>query len=151
MSDATKTQPDTANVMSTEFQSIFAKLRAILRKHGGTLRVKEDTPACYSLEGNAGPAALRAWGGKVKKPRIPVAWVQIGKEYVSYHLMPVYGNATLRDEMSNELKARMQGKSCFNFKSVDEALFQELEQLTVRGMAGFRKAGFISDHTSAQG
>ena len=133
--------------MSTEFQSIFARLRAILRKHGGTLRVKEDTPACFCLEGDAGPAALSAWGGKVKRPRISVAWVQIGKAYVSYHLMPVYGNATLRDDMSNELKARMQGKSCFNFKSEDKALFQELEQLTARGIAGFRKAGFISDHT----
>jgi hypothetical protein len=45
--------------------------------------------------------------------------------------------------MSNELKARMQGKSCFNFTSDDEVLFTELEQLTVRGVAGFRKAGFI--------
>jgi hypothetical protein len=61
--------------------------------------------------------------------------------------MPVYGNATLRDEMSKELKARMQGKSCFNFKSDDEELVNELEQLTVRGIAGFRRAGFISDPT----
>src|SRR6185503_18979166 len=116
--------------MSTEFQSIFAKLRKILRKHGGTLRVKEDTPACYCLEGDTGPATLRAWGGKMKKRRIPVAWVQIGKAYVSYHLMGVYGNAMLLDGMSKELKARMQGQTCFNFKSDDEALFKELEQLT---------------------
>ena len=147
MSEVTKTQPDTANVMSTEFQSTFAKLRAILQKHGGTLRVKEDTPACYCLEGDTGPATLRAWGGKMKKRRIAVAWVQIGKAYVCYHLMGVYGNAGLRDEMSKELKARMQGQTCFNFKSDDEALFNELEQLTVQGIAGFRRAGFISDPT----
>jgi hypothetical protein len=133
--------------MSTEFQSTFAKLRAILQKHGGTLRVKEDTPACYCLEGDTGPATLRAWGGKMKKRRIAVAWVQIGKAYVSYHLMGVYGNAALRDEMSKELKARMQGQTCFNFMSDDEALFNELEQLTVQGIAGFRKAGFISGQT----
>ena len=133
--------------MSTEFESIFAKLRAILRRHGGRLQVKDDTPTCYCLEGSAGPAALRAWGGKVKRPRIPVAWVQIGKAYVSYHLMGVYGNTALLDGMSRELKARMQGKSCFNFKSDDEALFKELEQLTVQAITGFRKAGFISDQT----
>ena len=61
--------------------------------------------------------------------------------------MGVYGNTALLDGMSKELKARMQGKTCFNFKSDDEALFKELEQLTVRGIAGFRKAGFKSDHT----
>src|SRR5207247_5911869 len=46
---------------------------------------------------------------------------------------------------SKELKARMQGKTCFNFKSCkscDEALFKELAQLTAQGIAGFRKAGF---------
>ena len=75
---------------------------------------------------------------------MPVAWVQMGKAYVSFHLMPVYVNAKLREGMSKQLKARMQGKSCFNFKSNDEALFRELERLTVQGIAGFRKAGYIS-------
>jgi len=42
----------------------------------------------------------------------------------------------------------MQGKTCFNFKNDDEALFKELEQLTVQGIAGFRMAGFISDPKS---
>ena len=134
--------------MPSDFELIFARLRAILQKHAGTLLVKENTPNCYCLEASAGPAAVRAWGGKVKKPMIPVAWVQIGKAYVSYHLMGVYGNAKLRDGMSRELKARMQGKTCFNFKTNDEALFQELEQLTKQGIAGFRKAGFISERKS---
>ncbi len=44
--------------------------------------------------------------------------------------MGVYGNPKLLDDSSNELRARMQGKSCFNFKSVDELLFGELERLT---------------------
>src|ERR1700674_3440389 len=120
-----------------EFQSIFARMRGILQKHAGTLSVKDDAPDHYSLEASAGPAALQAWGGKMKRPLLPVAWVQIGKAYVSYHLMGVYGNARLRDSMSKGLKARMQGKTCFNFKSNDEALFKELEQLTAQSIAGF--------------
>jgi hypothetical protein len=130
--------------MSPDFESIFARLRGILQKHAGTLSVQDDTPERYCLEANAGPASLQARGGKMKKLTIPVAWVQVGKAYVSYHLMGVYENARLRDGMSNELKARMQGKTCFNFKSSDESLFKELEQLTAQGIAGFRKAGFIS-------
>jgi hypothetical protein len=108
------------------------------------LSVKDDAPDHYSLEASAGPAALQAWGGKMKRPMLPVAWVQIGKAYVSYHLMGFDGNAKLRDSMSKGLKARMQGKTCFNFKSKDEALFKELEQLTAQSIAGFRKAGYIS-------
>src|SRR2546428_2346569 len=132
-------------MMPSEFESIFIRLRAILQKHAGTLLVKENTPGCYCLEASAGPAAVRVWGGKVKKPMIPVAWVQIGKAYVSYHLMGVYGNAKLVSGMSKELKARMQGKTCFNFKRNDEALFKELEQITAQGLAAFRKAGYISE------
>ena len=130
---------------SQEFNSIFVRLRAILQNHAGTLVVADDSAGRYCLEGSAGPAVLAAWGGKLRKPSIPVAWVQIGKAYVSYHLMPLYGNPKLHDKMSKELKARMQGKTCLNFKRSDEELFKELEQLTARGLAAFKKAGYVSD------
>ena len=52
--------------------------------------------------------------------------VVINKNYVSYHLMPVYVNPKLLEDISSELKKRMQGKSCFNFKSIDKNLFNEL-------------------------
>lgn len=73
---------------------------------------------------------------------MPVAWVQIGQSYVSFHHMGVYAFPALLKTLSKDLKARMQGKSCFNFKSVDPALFAELEDLTVRGFAAFKQAGF---------
>jgi hypothetical protein len=135
--------------MKPDFKPVFVRLRDILQKHAAGLSVKDNTSTCYCLEGNAGPAALRAWGGKAKRPMIPVAWVQMGKAYVSYHLMGVYENARLQGRMSKELKARMQGKTCFNFKTNDEALFQELEQLTEQAIAAFRKAGYIAEHKSA--
>ena len=116
--------------MPSEFESIFARLRSLLQKHSATLSVNEDTSTSYSLAATPGPATLKAWGGKMRKPIIPVAWVQIGKAYVSYHLMGVDGNAKLCSAMSAELKARMQGKTCFNFKAVDDELFAELDQLT---------------------
>jgi hypothetical protein len=40
--------------------------------------------------------------------------VQIKKNYVIYHLMPVYLNPGLLEGMSPGLRKRMQGKSCFN-------------------------------------
>ncbi|HEV8377577.1 MAG TPA: hypothetical protein VGQ99_16380 [Tepidisphaeraceae bacterium] len=129
---------------STEFESIFGRLRSILQKYVGRLSVAADTPDSYCLEGPVGPATLRAWKGKARRPMLPVAWVGIGKAYVSFHLMGLYGNQKLQGGMSKELKARMQGKTCFNFKNSNEALFKELEQLTARGMADFRKAGFIA-------
>jgi hypothetical protein len=131
--------------MPSEFESIFAKLRALLEKHSATLSINEDTSTSYSLADRPGPATLKAWSGKMKMPIIPVAWVKIGKGYVSYHLMGVSGNAKLADAMSAKLKARMQGKTCFNFKEADDELFAELDRLTGESIAAFRKAGFIAN------
>jgi len=130
--------------MPSEFESIFARLRSLLQRHAETLSVNEDTSTSYSLAGRPGPAALKAWGGKMKRPIIPVAWVQIGKGYVSYHLMGVSGNAKLCNAMSQELKAHMQGKTCFNFKMADNELFAELDQLTRESINAFRNGGFIA-------
>ncbi len=62
--------------------------------------------------------------------RNPTTWfaaVRRGKRYVSIYLMPVYVEPSLLDGASHELLRRMQGKSCFNFKCVDERLIGELE------------------------
>ena len=148
MSQIAKT-PGAGAGTNPEFESIFARLREILQKHSTALTVTADAPDHYCLEGSAGPAALRLWGGKVKRSTMPVAWAQIGKAYVSYHLMGVYGNTDLLYGMSKELKARMQGKTCFNFKVADEKLFHELDRLTARGIADFRKAGYLSEKEPA--
>lgn len=52
------------------------------------------------------------------------------KSYVAYHLMPLYSNPALGDAISHALAKRRQGKTCFNFKSIDPALFAELADLT---------------------
>ena len=119
--------------MNPEFAIIFARLRKILEPHSARLKVTADAPDHYCNELASSP--------KIKKA-FPNAWVQIGKAFVSYHFMPVYMFAKLREQMSGKLKARMQGKSCFNFKVLDESLFKELEQVTTEGFAMCRKAGF---------
>lgn len=74
---------------------------------------------------------------------MPIAWVQAGKTYVSFHHMGVYARPSLLKGVSKELRARMQGKSCFSFTAVDPALFAELEDLTVRAFEAFRNAPFM--------
>ena len=127
--------------MPDNFNEIFAQLRAILQKHTGRLTVAADTPTRFCLECTPGP---KLTGPKLKrKGPMPLAWVQIDKNYVSYHLMPVYGCPQLLDRFSAKLRARMQGKSCFNFTKVDAGLFQELDQLTGESFNAFKRGGFM--------
>ena len=65
--------------------------------------------------------------------------------------MSVYACPELLQSMSPELKKRMQGKSCFNFKEVDENLFKELATLTKAGAAKFSDGKFIEDLRKMQG
>jgi hypothetical protein len=57
--------------------------------------------------------------------------------------MPVYVFPELLSAISPDLGRRMQGKSCFNFKAVDQALFHELEQLTAAGYQRYKEASNI--------
>lgn len=122
--------------MNPEFQRVFSALRAMLARHAGSLKVtvSEDTATRYCLEGGRHPT---------HGTPMPLAWVQVGKNYVSFHHMGVYASPALLKSMSPALRARMQGKSCFNFKAVDPELFAELEGLTSRGFEVFRKPPFI--------
>jgi hypothetical protein len=113
-------------------EATFAALKAILKPYEPGLVVQTDEPHYYYLN-----------TGKTHRKRpVMFAAVRLGKAYVSYHLMPVYGCAELLEGMSAPLRARMQGKACFNFKVIDPALVEELAQLTERCLQRFKAAGF---------
>jgi hypothetical protein len=116
---------------STEgFAATFAALRAILEPHAKRLTVTVDEPGHFEL---ASPTMT----DRVGRPLFCAA-VQINKSYVSYHLMPVYANPALRNSLSPALKKRMQGKSCFNFTTVEPRQLKELAAVTKKGIAGFK-------------
>lgn len=105
----------------TDFGSTFASLSKILRKHATSFSIKTDEPGNFYVE--LLPITPKA------KPKFFGA-VQAKKSYVSYHLMPVYEDPALLSGMSDALRDRMQGKSCFNFTEDDPSLFRELDALT---------------------
>ena len=118
--------------MSTknDFPLVFEQLKNILQPYAGSLTVKTDTPDTYYLDG--------PYSEKWQK-ELFFGSAQIKKNYVSFYLMPVYMYPELLDDISPELKRRMQGKSCFNFKKVEPALFKELAALTRKGAEKFRE------------
>ena len=108
----------------------FAALRAILASHAKRMVVTADQPGHYQL-------SARTMTDRTGRPLF-CASVQIKKNYVSYHFMPVYASKALRDSMSPALRKRMQGKGCFNFTTPDPEQLKELAAVTRRGIAGFK-------------
>lgn len=119
--------------VNVEFTTVFAALRAILAAHKDRLKITQDTAIGFSAD------ALRL---RYKGNPVSFGAVRIGKNYVSFHLVPVYMNPRLLEKISPELRKRMQGKGCFNFKTVDEELFRQLAELTAAGLECFEKGSF---------
>jgi hypothetical protein len=106
-----------------DFGAVDLRLREILAPLRSRLVATKDGPGGLALE----------IPGLEGKPWGYVAGIRRGKRYVSYYLMSVYAFPDLLDGLSPELRRRMQGKSCFNFTTVDEPLFAELDRLTKAG------------------
>ena len=118
----------------TGLDEVFAVLKSILAPYVGKLDVKKDDAVELYIDTR-----------HIQKNKKPLFFgaVQVKKSYVSFHLMPLYLNPELMESLSPELKERMQGKSCFNFTSVDKLLFKELKVLADAGFQSYKKQGFV--------
>lgn len=115
-----------------DFETVYADLRERMIRAAASQAVVTDAPGSLVLHAPI-PNPLKP------KERMWFGAIQIKKNYVSYHLMPVYSHRELRERVSPGLAKRMQGKSCFNFSKPDAALFDELERLTAEGAKIYEK------------
>ena len=127
---------------NNNFNEVFDRLKSIFKPHAKKMEVASDTEQYYLLNTHY-----------IMKNRQPLCFggVRRGKNYVSFYLMSVHASPDLLKGMSPELKKRMQGKSCFNFKEVDRKLFGELAKLTKAGAAKFSDGRFIENLRKLQG
>lgn len=113
---------------------IFHQLKEILTPYSNGMIVVTDQPDNFYLNTHY-----------VMKNGKPMYFgsVKVNKKYVSFHLMPIYVFPELLETLTPELKNRMQGKSCFNFKAMDAKLFNELKEITLAGYGSYQKAGYL--------
>lgn len=115
--------------MADSLEPVFADLRERMLRSSKGMEVAQDEP---------GNVVLKApWNETGKKEPAWFGAVQLKKNYVSWHLMPLYALPALREGLSPDLEKRMQGKSCFNFKKVEPELFDALERLTCECAAAY--------------
>ncbi len=117
-----------------DLDELFTELRALLARHASALVVQRDEPGELQMQTTkVGPSGTAMWFGAV----------QTRKRYVSVHLMPVYSHPDLLAQVSDGLRERMQGKSCFNFtpQTVTPELVEELSRLVDAGLDRYRADG----------
>jgi hypothetical protein len=117
--------------MPDTLEPVFAALRERMLRSGSGMNVAQDEP---------GNVVLKApWNEPGKKEPAWFGAVQLKKNYVSCHLMPLYALPAICEHLSPDLQKRMQGKSCFNFKKVEPELFDALERLTSKCAEAYAK------------
>lgn len=119
--------------MGSELAPVFDRIRKSFAAHADKCVVMHDEPARYYL----GTHEVRAKDGY----RTWFGGVEIKKNYVSAHLIPVYVHPDMLDGVDPDLRKRMQGKSCFNFKTMDDRLCDELGALIDAGVDRFQRDG----------
>src|ERR1700740_1898917 len=122
--------PDRAD----DFAKAFYGLKMVFAKYEKYLHVNADTREKYYLETKS--ASYKG------KPLFFGAVIS-GRAYVSFHLMPLYWDASLAKKLSADLKKKMQGKSCFNFSGPDPKLFRELAKVTAGGFALYKRKNLL--------
>jgi hypothetical protein len=120
--------------MPSEFAAVFSALKSCLMPYAASLSVATDTPQEYALvTRSASPFPQH------KGHPLAFASVRRGKAYVSFHMMPVYMSPALAKSVPAALKKRMQGKSCFNFKTVPPPeVMADLARLTQASLEEWR-------------
>jgi hypothetical protein len=119
---------------STDFPDVFVKLQKLLSGFESNLLVKANSSEKYSLN--------TPYSEQHQKELFFGA-VVVMKNYVNYHLMPIYVFPELLENVTPKLKKRMQGKSCFNFKTISEIELLELRALTLASCEKFVRDGLI--------
>lgn len=113
------------------------------------LMVRAAPGMTVKAAGTRGVQLLADWDNPLKPgQRMWFGGVRTMKTYVSVHLMPVYSHPSLAETIPPPLRKRMQGKSCFNFRAEDPALFAELEAL-IRAAAAVYARPFTLERPSA--
>ena len=120
-----------AKAQPAEFQVTFETLKKLFVPYSRTFDVIVDQPARYYLASKTAKTSSGApiWFGGV----------EIKKNYVSFHFIPIYAMPSLAKTLSASLLKRKQGKGCFNFTAIEPAHVKELKALTKTGCASFIK------------
>jgi hypothetical protein len=131
---AKKAAKKTSAKPKNDLTAAFSALCGLLAPYEDVLARKTPDPGYSYLESRT---------PTYKNRPMFFAAVRAGKNYVSYHLMPVAVSSELHKTMSPGLKKYIGGKACFRFSAVEEPLLAELGKLTRAGYEKFKNLKYL--------
>ena len=123
----------TSTNSTNDLAEVYLRLRPILEPY---------MPEMVAMQDNERGLYLNTRSIMKNKQPLFFASIAINKNYVSFHVFPVYMYPDLLDKVG-DLKKRMQGKSCFNFRKLSEEQVAGMRALVEAGHKRLKAEGDI--------
>ncbi|MGI8964298.1 MAG: hypothetical protein ACR2GI_07320 [Thermomicrobiales bacterium] len=123
----------TSTNSTNDLAEVYLRLRPILEPYMQEMVAMQDNERGLYLNTRS-----------IMKNKQPLffASIAINKNYVSFHVFPVYMYPDLLDKVGDLMK-RMQGKSCFNFRKLSEEQVAGMRALVEAGHKRLKAEGDI--------
>jgi len=118
---------------TNDLAEVYLRLRPILEPY---------MPEMVAMQDNERGLYLNTRSIMKNKQPLFFASIAINKNYVSFHVFPVYMYPDLLDKVGDLMK-RMQGKSCFNFRKLSEEQVAGMRALVEAGHKRLKAEGDI--------
>ena len=118
---------------TTDFKEIFTRIKKQMLPYSKKMEVRVDKESVYHIYIIK---EVELAGRKYKE--IYFGGVLIQKTMVAFYFFPIYSHPT-EFVIPAPIKKNLKGKSCFNFKKLDDAQEKAIGQLLKEGLALYKK------------
>ena len=120
-------------------EQIFNKIKKALQKQVPPMVVAKDSQDTFELIGNK-PVP---YGSKKEiVPGMYFSSVVARKDMISFYFFPLYAEENFRELIPTMIHS-LKGKTCFNFKKVEQVNEKELNALLKKGVQAWKENGYM--------
>ena len=121
-----------------DLKEIYDTLFTILRKHDPVLQVRKNSGENAEFAGTK-----EVMQGKQKVDGHYFASLMTEPKDIRFYFFPIYTHASDYEDVSEEVRKFLKGKSCFHVKSLDESTIVEISDMIAKGVALYQRDGLI--------
>jgi hypothetical protein len=129
-----------------DLEKIYLKIKTILERNSDDFLIKDRY---IGSKAKSNKPAYHLYGTKEvslfgKKPeKTYIAGVIKQKNYVSFYFSPIYSHPDDFQNIDQDLKKFLKGKSCFNLTKITPKLEERIEELLNKGIKKYKKLEWI--------
>lgn len=119
---------------------IFEIIKTVLKKHSPPMVVSKDKEDVFELMGNK---PVPYGSKKTIVPGLYFSSVVARKDMISFYFFPIYYHTADFIDLIPTMSKCLKGKTCFNFKKIEQVNAKELNALLKKGVVAWKKQGYM--------